>query len=100
MEIPVWRKAVLTIEEASAYGDMNLHLLRGLAVLAKAGKSDFPSFSAGTSFKIPREPFERWLEKLGGEHTQLELKTVRRMVQELKEQSVPKRGRPRKNKIS
>lgn len=101
-EIPVWRKAVLTIEEAAAYGDMNQHLLRGFVALAKAGKSDFPVFEVGTSFKIPRIGFEQWLEKLGNEHTQLELKTVRQMIKSLNESSatVKHRGRPRKQRIS
>lgn len=102
MDIPVWHKAVLTIEEAAAYGDMNQHLLRGFVALAKAGKSDFPVFEVGTSFKIPRVGFEQWLEKLGNEHTQLELKTVKRMIKSLQEGSLTakRRGRPRKERIS
>ena len=98
-EIPVWRKAVLTIEEAAAYGSIGQQLLRGFVVLAKAGKSDFPVFFSGTSIKIPRIGFEAWLERMGSEHTQCELKTVQRMIESLNEPDEPKRGRPRKNKL-
>lgn len=98
MEIPVWRKAVLTVEEAAAYGNISQHLLRGFVALSRAGKSEFPVFYSGNSIKIPRVSFERWLESLGDGHVQLELKTVQRMVADLNESK--KRGRPRKNKLS
>lgn len=97
-EIPVWRKAVLTIEEAAAYGNVGQQLLRGFVTLAKAGRSDFPVFFSGTDIKIPRVGFEAWLERMGNEHTQCELKAVKRMIDSLKDQE-PKRGRPRKNKL-
>lgn len=98
-DIPVWRKAVLSIEEAAAYGNIGQQLLRGFAALAKAGKSDFPVFFSGDTMKIPRIGFEQWLERMGSEHTQCELRTVQRMIASLNE-SVNKRGRPRKNKTS
>lgn len=97
MEIPVWRKAVLSVEEAAVYGNIGQQLIRGFVALARLGKSDFPMFMSGDTAKIPRVGFEQWLEKLGSEHSQLELKTVQRMIAST---DVPKRGRPRKNKIS
>lgn len=96
LEIPVWNKAVLSLEEAAAYGNLNVHLLRGFSVLAAAGKSNFPVFYSGDTMKIPRVSFERWLEGLGDSHSKLELKVVQRMVSEAKEPA--KRGRPRKER--
>ena len=93
-DIPVWHKAVLTIEEAAAYGSVGQQLLRGFVALAKAGKSDFPVFFSGNSIKIPRIGFEAWLERMGSEHTKCELKTIQRMIASLDEPV--KRGRPRK----
>lgn len=93
-EIPVWVKAVLSVEEAAAYGNISPQLIRGFSALARAGRSDFPVFYSGDTLKIPRQAFERWLEELANDHKRLDLKIVRRMIVSLEEPI--KRGRPRK----
>ena len=98
-EIPVWRKAVLSVTEAAEYSSLSPQLLRGFVILAKAGRTDFPFFMSGDTIKIPRISFEKWLETMGSEHTKFELRVIRQIAEGLTKEAEPKRGRPRKERL-
>lgn len=40
--IPVYRKAVLSVEEAAAYGNISGLIIKAYALLAKNKRGDFP----------------------------------------------------------
>lgn len=96
MEIPIWHKATLTPEEAAAYGDIDVKIIRIFGQLAKLGRSDFPSFYCGSHLRINRALFDEWLAELARGHHSLELANVRKT---LAGASAPvKVGRPRKDR--
>lgn len=99
LDIPVWQKAVLTVDEAASYGSLSPQMLRGLVTLTKLNKGSFPFFMSGDTVKIPRVSFEEWLVNMGREHTQLELKLINQMIESIKKEAEPKRGRPRKARL-
>ena len=89
MEIPVWKKAVLSVTEAAEYSSLSPQLIRGFVILAKAGRVEFPFFLSGDTIKIPRMSFEKWLETMGTEHTQFELKVIMQIVECLRKKAEP-----------
>lgn len=93
MEIPIWRKAVLSVEEASAYANgLNVAIIRAAAYRAiKYGDRSFCAYPSGNKICIPRVPFERWLEEQGWLHTQLSRNEAIAECRELKE--APRRTR-------
>lgn len=93
--IPIWEKAVLSVEEAAAYGNISHQIIRGHALLAKIGKSTFPAFWVGDTLKVHREEFNEWLKEVAVGHQKLEIKTVTEMLKQVTE---IKRGRPRKGR--
>ena len=99
MEIPVWKKAVLSVSEAAEYSSLSPQLIRAFVALSKIAKSDFPFFMSGDTIKIPRISFEEWLESKGKEHATFELKVIQQLAEGLTQKAEPKRGRPRKSRL-
>ena len=97
-KLPIYRKAVITPEEASIYGDINIRIIRAFGALAKLGRSDFPGFYCGAHLKIHRELFDEWLADLARGHKNLEMAVVEQMVKEASEPAA--KGRPRKNRLN
>ncbi len=95
--IPIWEKAVLTAEEAAELSGVNISILRIHGHLAVLGQSEFPSFFVGNHMKVHRELFIKWLADIAKNHEKLELKTVKRVLEEATAPST--RGRPRKNRL-
>jgi hypothetical protein len=94
LDIPLWEKAVLSVEEAAEYGNMSPQIIRGHAHLASLGKSNLPVFWVGCAVKIHREEFCEWLKELAMGHHRLEVKTVAAIVEQATQPVKP--GRPRK----
>lgn len=93
--IPVWEKAALSAEETAAYMDVNVDLVRALALAAKHGMNGFPAFWVGTSIKVARLPLLSWLADTAMSHR--DLKRAATMVENAKQVDMKrKRGRPRK----
>lgn len=97
-EIPVWEKAVLSAEEAAAYGNISPQIVRAHAFLAKVGKSNFPAFWVGNTLKVHREEYNHWLKELAMGHCKLEIKTVQSIIAEANQPATP--GRKRRNRLN
>lgn len=96
-EIPVWEKAALTIEEATAYTGIGERLIRSLVHASLHDRSDFPVFRIGDTSKIPRLPLLKWLEDAAT--SRRDLKRAAAMVENAKQMSEARgRGRPRKRR--
>ena len=92
-EIPVWEKAALTIEEATAYTGIGERLIRSLVHASLHDRSDFPVFRIGDTSKIPRLPLLKWLEDAAT--SRRDLKRAVAMVENATKVEM-RRGRPRK----
>ena len=92
-EIPVWEKAALTIEEATAYTGIGARLIRSLVHASLHDRSDFPVFRIGDTSKIPRLPLLKWLEDAAT--SRRDLKRAAAMVENATKVEM-RRGRPRK----
>lgn len=93
--IPLWQKAALTIEEASAYTGIGERLIRSLVHASLHDRSDFPVFRIGVTSKIPRLPLLKWLEDAAT--SRRDLKRAASMVENaMTAQTTRRRGRPRK----
>lgn len=97
--IPVYRKAVLSVEEAAAYGNISGLIIKAYALLAKNKRGDFPCFWSGNTLKIPRVAFEKWLEDMGRKNECFEIKNIKAIIKNAQQQDAPKIGRPRKQRI-
>lgn len=97
--IPVYRKAVLSVEEAAAYGNISGLIIKAYALLAKNKRGDFPCFWSGNTLKIPRVAFEKWLEYMGQKNECFEIKNIKAIIKNAQQQDAPKIGRPRKQRI-
>lgn len=97
--IPVYRKAVLSLEEAAAYGNISGLIIKAYALLARDKRGGFPCFWAGNTIKIPRIAFEKWLEDMGHKNECFEFKIIRAIIKNAQEQDKPKVGRPKKQRI-
>ena len=105
-EIPIWQKAILTVEEASAYaGGMNVAIIRLAANQAiKLGAPNFECYMTGNKICIVRTSFEVWLSELGRRHTIFNIQDCQEKLQQIlrnimeSEKEEPKKGRPRKNR--
>ena len=97
--IPVYRKAVLSVEEAAAYGNISGLIIKAYALLAKNKRGDFPCFWSGNTLKIPRVAFEKWLEDMGQINESFEIKNIKAIIKNAQQQDAPKIGRPRKQRI-
>ena len=94
-EIPVWEKAALTIEEATAYTGIGERLIRSLVHASLHDRSDFPVFRIGDTSKIPRLPLLKWLEDAAT--SRRDLKRAAAMIENaVTAQTIRRRGRPRK----
>ena len=94
-EIPVWEKAALTIEEATAYTGIGERLIRSLVHASLHDRSDFPVFRIGDTSKIPRLPLLKWLADAATSHR--DLKRAAQMVENAAKMEIQRgRGRPRK----
>lgn len=96
--IPIWRKAVLTAQEAAKYSDLNVSIIRAHGALAELGKSDFPSFFVGNHLKVHRELFDEWLADKARGHHRFEIKLVNQIIKEATKPA--QRGRPRKKRLA
>ena len=92
-EIPVWEKAALTIEEATAYTGIGERMIRSLVHASLHDRSDFPVFRIGDTSKIPRLPLLKWLEDSAT--SRRDLKRAAAMVENATKVEM-RRGRPRK----
>ena len=97
--IPVYRKAVLSVEEAAAYGNISGLIIKAYALLAKNKRGDFPCFWSGNTLKIPRVAFEKWLEDMGQKNECFGIKNIKAIIKNAQQQDAPKIGRPRKQRI-
>ena len=97
--IPLWKKAVLTIEETAAYTGIGERLIRSLVHASLHDRSDFPVFRIGDTSKIPRLPLLKWLEDAAT--SRRDLKRAAAMVENAEQMSEARgRGRPRKRIIA
>lgn len=92
--IPIWEKAVLTVEEAAALTGIGRDVIRALAHQSLHSVGDFPVFTVGTSLKIPRLSLLEWLSEAAA--CGRNLKHVETAVEEAKKAAEGKRGRRRK----
>ena len=96
-EIPVWKKAALTLEETASYMGVGIGVIRALAHASKHGMGDFPAFWVGTSIKVARIPLLTWLTDVATSH-----RDIKRAVQMVKNAEqigeIRGRGRPRKRR--
>ena len=89
--IPIWEKAVLTIEETSAYMGIGTEQIRALA------HGDFPAFWVGKTIKVSRRALLQWLDDVAVSHR--DLTKAAAMVENAKQMSEARgRGRPRKRR--
>ena len=95
--IPTWEKAVLNVEEASAYMGIGVEQIRALAHAARHGMGDFPAFWVGKAIKVSRRALLQWLDEVAVSHR--DLRKAVAMVENAKQMSEPRgRGRPRKRR--
>lgn len=95
--IPTWEKAVLNVEEASAYMGIGVEQIRALAHAARHGMGDFPAFWVGKSIKVSRRALLQWIDDIAVSHR--DLTKAAAMVENAKQMSEARgRGRPRKRK--
>lgn len=93
--IPIWEKAVLTIEETASYMGVHENLVRALANASKHDLNDFPAFWVGRVIKVARKPLLKWLEDMATSHR--DLKRAAQMVENAAKMEIQRgRGRPRK----
>ena len=95
--IPIWEKAVLTIEETSAYMGIGTEQIRALAHAARHGMGDFPAFWVGKTIKVSRRALLQWLDDVA--LSLLHLCNSAPMVENAKQMSEARgRGLPRKRR--
>ena len=95
--IPIWEKAVLNVEEASAYMGIGVEQIRALAHAARHGMGDFPAFWVGKTIKVSRRALLQWLDDIAASHR--DLAKAAAMVKNAQQMSEARgRGRPRKRK--
>lgn len=95
--IPTWEKAVLNVEEASAYMGIGVEQIRALAHAARHGMGDFPAFWVGKAIKVSRRALLQWLDDVAVSHR--DLTKAAAMVANAKQMSEARgRGRPRKRR--
>ena len=95
--IPTWEKAVLNVEEASAYMGIGVEQIRALAHAARHGMGDFPAFWGGKTIKVSRRALLQWLDEVAVSHR--DLSKAAAMVENAKRMSEERgRGRPRKSR--
>lgn len=93
--IPIWEKAVLTIEETASYMGVHENLVRALANASKHDLNDFPAFWVGRVIKVARKPLLKWLADAATSHR--DLKRAAQMVENAEKIGMTRRrGRPRK----
>ena len=108
-EIPIWERAILTVEEASAIaGGMNEAIIRLYATKGiKTGEATFECYMTGNKLCIVKDSFIRWLSMLGRKHAMLDIESCRKELKNfentynqltLVEFGKATRGRPRKNR--
>ena len=98
VSIPIWEKAALTIEEATAYTGIGERLIRSLVHASLHDRSDFPVFRIGDTSKIPRLPLLKWLEDAAT--SRRDLKRAATMLENAEQiQMTRRRGRPRKQLV-
>jgi len=95
LQIPIWEKAVLTVEEAAALTGIGRDVIRALAHHALYGPGDFPVFTVGKSLKIPRLSLLEWLSDAAAcgrnlKRAEMTAEAARKLP------AGGKRGRPRK----
>ncbi len=95
IDVPPWRKLVITPVEASTLTNFPPAFFRLMAIAVKNKQSDFPCAWYGTSIKINRPMMERWLEENFLQHIDFKTKYILKMAYE---EELPKRGRPRKER--
>jgi excisionase family DNA binding protein len=95
LTVPIWEKAVLTVEEAAALTGIGRDVIRALAHHALHGPGDFPVFTVGKSLKIPRLSLLEWLSDAAAcgrnlKRAEMTAEAARKLP------AGGKRGRPRK----
>lgn len=85
MEIPIYLKENLTVDEAVELTGLSAVLLRSEAYLARARPrvSNFPAFWVGNKLLIPRLPLINWLAEQGRKHSRFDLAESRELVRSL-----------------
>ena len=85
MEIPIYLKENLTVDEAVELTGLSAVLLRSEAYLARKRPkvSNFPAFWVGNKLLIPRLPLISWLAEQGRKHSQFDLGDCRELIQNL-----------------
>lgn len=95
LTVPIWEKAVLTVDETVALTGIGRDVIRALAHHALHGPGDFPVFTVGTSLKIPRLSLMEWLSDAAAcgrnlKRAEITAEAARKLP------AGGKRGRPRK----
>lgn len=109
LEIPFWKKAILTVEEASNLAcGLSPSIIRLYAARAiYEGQPAFECYKTGRKLCIVKDSFVRWLSEIGRRHEifdiakcQMELTAYSMQLDtgNVPQAACPKRGRPRKNR--
>lgn len=99
MEIPLWEKEFLSVDEASCLFNLNSSIIRGLAFLAKNNKDDLPCIFINGSEKplINRRLAIEYFSKASLEKKKYKIQSLKEIMAEMeKPQPKVRRGRPRK----
>nr|DAO85086.1 MAG TPA: excisionase [Caudoviricetes sp.]DAY72285.1 MAG TPA: excisionase [Caudoviricetes sp.] len=94
INIPIWRKILLTPDEATELFGLPAQFFRVAGTLTKRGQYDLPCCWIGSHLKINRPKLEKWLEDKSDGIT--DFKTSH-LLEKIKE-NTPRRGRKRKER--
>jgi len=94
VNIPIWRKILLTPDEANELFGLPAQFFRVAGTLTKRGQYDLPCCWIGSHLKINRPKLEKWLEDKSDGIT--DFKTSH-LLEKIKE-NTPRRGRKRKER--
>lgn len=95
INIPIWRKILLTPDEATELFGLPAQFFRVAGTLTKRGQYDLPCCWIGSHLKINRPKLEKWLEDKSDGITDFKTSLLKKRVEELKN-GLNKRGRKRK----
>ncbi|WP_196592450.1 helix-turn-helix domain-containing protein [Pectinatus frisingensis] len=90
--VPIWKKYLLSPDEASELTGLSTAFIRYAGQMTKAGEYDLPCVWIGNHLKINRLLLEKWLEDKTDGHRDFKTAFIIKQIKE----AIPHRGRPRK----
>lgn len=94
VNIPIWRKILLTPDEATELFGLSAQFFRVAGALTKNGQYDLPCCWIGSHLKINRPKLEKWLEDKSDGITDFKTSYLLEKIKE----NTPCRGRKRKER--